>query len=367
MKKNVVLIILIVVVAVGVIILRTKQPNSTNSPKEFTIGSVLPLSGDFAQFGEEIRRGADLAVADMRQQGKKINYLSEDDQSVAAGSTNAANKLVRIDHVDAAFTATIQEVKPIASVFNTQKVPLLAVWDSNQIIKTAGPYIFTQGFGTETAGAKMADFAFNDLHLKKIAVIPQIDEWSILIADAFSQRFTQLGGSIVMHEEAPAQGNDFRTLIIKAKQQNPDGIYAPLLPQFFGPFLQQAKQLGLNSAMLTADSFSVADVDRAGLAAENTYFTNLYADGVNDLVKSYKDKYGSEPADPVFVSFGYDAIRSLVAAHDASVQSGSTIRDSLMRVDIQGIGTRINFAGTQASERTEKIYKVMQGKFVEVK
>lgn len=371
MNRNIKYIILIAVVAIGSALTikatktPTEQPQSKNSA--LTIGSILPRSGDFAAFGEEIDRGARLAIADAQKSGIDVTYISEDDHSLATGTTDAANKLTSINKVDAALTATVQEVKPAAPIFNSTHTPLLAVWDSNDTIKTAGPYIFTSGFGTEAAGKQMANFAYTTKRITSVAVVSQKDDWSSLIADAFSKEYVRLGGTITVSEETTSTQRDFRTILTKIKQSNSDGLYAPMLPQAGGPLIKQARELGIAAPIMMGDSFSEDDVKIAGNAAEGVYFTNLYANDIEKLSESYKAAYDTEPNMPVFASFGYDAVNTLIAAHKLANEQHISLRDALTKTKLQGTGTEINFGGTQASERLEKIYIVKDGQFLEVK
>ena len=51
--------------------------------KEIKIGAILPLTGDLAFLGEEIRKGIDIAVEEVRQEGLSLKVFYEDDQSLS--------------------------------------------------------------------------------------------------------------------------------------------------------------------------------------------------------------------------------------------------------------------------------------------
>lgn len=366
-KSSKLLIAIIVVLAIVFIGYRWNQKNASVSSGTFKIGSFLPLSGDLASLGQDINRGALIAVDELKAQGKDIQYINEDDQFKATGSIQAANKLVNIDKMDAVFTSTVQEMKPVYPVFNSNKVPLLVTWDSNEFIKQAGDHVFSIGFSTEGAGGLMATYAYQKLGLRQIAIIYHNDEWSELISGAFQKKFTELGGTIVMREKTDPAAKDYRTLLVKAKDTNPDGIYFPLLPPAKGPFVIQAKQLGIKATMMAADGYLQDEIHEGGIASEGVYFTNIYADETKDLMKKYQDKFKSDPSDIVFVSFGYDAIKMLDAARFIAQHNNMSLRDAMMRVDIQGTGGPIRMNDSQYSERLEKIYKIIKEIPVEVK
>lgn len=344
----------------------TPIPEKKNT-RPFKIGSILQLTGDFALFGGEIQKGITIAVDEAKAQGVVLEYVSEDDQSKAQGTVNAAKKLITIDRADALLTATVQQVKPIAQTANESGVPLLATWDSNEYLKTAGSQIYTIGFSTEEAGEKMALHAYNVLHLRRVGVIPQIDEWSELIASAFEKKFVSLGGEVPVQDKAQATQKDFRTLISKAKSAQVDGLYFPFLPTSIGAFLVQADQIGLHVPMMTADSFSNDEIKIAGKAAEGVIFTGLYAEETTRLSEKYNARFKTEPTDPVFVSFGYDGARTLIEADRIRNTEGLSLSDALKRVTIKGTGAPISMGGRHYSEKYEKLYIVKNGQIEELK
>ena len=70
--------------------------------KEINIGAILPLTGDLAFLGEEIRKALTLRLKKVRQEGiisKKVFY--EDDQSLSpVAAVNATNKLIKSDKIN---------------------------------------------------------------------------------------------------------------------------------------------------------------------------------------------------------------------------------------------------------------------------
>ncbi len=343
------------------------QGGKEQKVKGIKIGSFLPLTGDFGSLGEEIKKGADLAVEEAKAKGVQIEYISEDEALDPKKTVTVAQKLLTIDKVDVAFTATIQEVKPVAENFNQARVPLVAVWDSNNYVKSVGDHVFSIGFSTEGNGEKMAEYAYQDLKLRKVALVMHIDEWSELISKAFVEKFTTLGGEVVLQEKTLPTEKNFKTVIAKVKDTQADGVFFPLFPGSCGLFLKQSQEMGLKSIFMTGDSFSQDDITIAGAGAEGVYIANLFADNTKELVVKYKAKYGKEPAYPVFVGFGYDGINTILNANKSAGEKNTSLRDALTKVNIQGTIGPINMNGKTYSEKIEKIDKVVNGSFVTVK
>lgn len=343
--------------------------NSNPVPNEMVkVGAILPLSGDSAILGVSMQEGILLAVEETNQAGgiggKKVDVFFEDDHFSNTASATAASKLIVSDQIDVGITALINEAKAVQPIFEENKIPLLVGWDSTSEIENS-QYLFSAGFSTEANGKKMADFAFDDLQLRKIAVVLHQDEWAEIIAPAFQKEFESKGGKIVLFEKVPVGEDDFRTVISKVKTANADGIYFPLVPINSDLFLKQVREQNLNVQLLTGDAFIPDVVLAAGTASENVYFTNIFTEDnavAKQLLESYRQKYGKEPDALPMVAFGYDSVMAIAkAAESAGGTDSESIARGLYTVDIEGAGGRIKINPNGLADRVEKIYQIQNG------
>ena len=318
------------------------------------IGALLALSGDLAPLGSEVLRGIELAL-DNSKNAEEIVLVVEDIQSlVPRAAVSAAKKIINIDKVDVAITMIVEEAEPIAPIFTQAKVPLLVVWDSNEALKKAGPWIFSNGFSTERSGRKMARFAAKNLKLARIAVVRHNDSFSDIISDAFSIEFKKQGGKVIVDESFNPSETDYRVTLSKIKALDADSIYLPLIPMNSALFLKQAKQLEVNLPLLSADSLIPEVVKAAGGTAEGIYLTNNFTDEADKLTKLYKAKYSSAPSDVVMVSLGYDGAKQVLKA--ISKSEGNSIREALE--EIYGTG--------RSADREQRLYQIRKGEYVEL-
>ena len=318
------------------------------------VGVILPLTGDLGFLGEEIKKGMDLALVEINSTGQKLEVKYEDDAFDPAKSASAANKLISIDKVDIGATVLIEEARPIIKIFSDGEVPLVILWDSNRFIQESGKYIFSNGFSTEAAGEDMAEYAYNKLGLRRVAILAHIDAWAEVITTSFKSRFQQLGGQIVSEEAVDMGTSDYRTLIAKLNTTKPDGIYFPMVPPQNAQFLKQLNNLKINATLLTGDALIQDSITEAGPAAEGVYFTNYYADDPANLSAKYKTNFETDPIDPALVYFGYDGMIKLA---EAVKQSDDEVITGLNK----------EFGPLRTANRKERIFKVVNGVPVEVK
>ena len=91
-------------------------------PPKFKVGSILPLSGDLASLGQEMKRGMLLAIDDFSESKRPIELIFEDDYRLDAGAlVHATQKLLNVDRVDLGLTLWLDESKHIAPIFINKK------------------------------------------------------------------------------------------------------------------------------------------------------------------------------------------------------------------------------------------------------
>ncbi len=350
-------------VILGVLLFARNQAPDTG----LKLGSILPLTGDFAPLAEEMHRGIEIAVDEGRSTGLKIEYTSEDDAHEQSRTVSAAQKSIQTNGVDAVIVAIAPQVKAAGPTFQAAKRLLLSVWDSNDEIKQEGDYVFSTGFSTEGAGEVMAKHAYSGLRLKHVAVISNVNDWSSVIAAAFIGKYTSMGGTITDHEETSQTQRDWRSDITKVMAKNPDALYFPLIVPHVGPFTLQARQLGYKGVLLSADALNQNDIQVAGKTIEGLYATSLFARNTSNLVTAYQQKYGTIPAMLAFVAMGYDGAKTIIEGYKISLAKHLPLRDALTQVKTEGAIDTIDMKGGRFADRIEKLYSIKNAQQIEVR
>jgi len=385
-KRRLLLPAVLIVIILGIALVSTfgqisgafslsENSNPANAQEEtIKVGAILMLSGEFAVIGAEMQKGISIAVDEINSSGgvngKKVEVIFEDSGFVNSGKlTTAAQKLLEVDNADVILMDIVDNVKPVAPIFEQSKVPVLVVWDNTKFIEGSSEYINSIGFSTEKTGEKMAEFAYTNLHLKKIAVVEHQMEWAEIIGTSFKSKFEKMGGKVVFVETVPAAEKDFRTIISKVKESSADGVYAPLAPTA-DVFLRQAQEQNIGVQILSGDGITNDVLNAAGDAAEGMYFTNLYSEDNNllqMLEQSYKKKYSQNPPAIVFTSLAYDGILIL---KDALSRTGAAtpeeIKNALYTVKdlpVSG-GELITLDRNKSFERVEKIFVIKNGESI---
>ncbi|OIK16027.1 ethanolamine utilization protein EutJ [Bacillus sp. MUM 116] len=308
---------------------------SSSDSKTIKIGANLELSGGVASYGQSIKEGVDLAISEINKKGidgKKLELVSVDNKSDAAEATNGAIKLITQDKVSAVIgAATSTDTLAQVQIANDNKVPILTPTGTNPTVTVKdgklNDYVFRTCFIDPFQGTVAANFASNELKVKKAAVlIDNSSDYAKGLAASFKDFFKKNGGSVVSQEAYVAKDTDFHATLTRIKAANPDFVFIPGYYEEVGLIVKQAREIGLNVPMMGADGWdSPKLVEIAGAKAlNNTYITNHYSSGdkdakVQEFVKAFKAKYNDKTPD-AFNALGYDSAY-LIA--DAIKRAGS--------------------------------------------
>ncbi|UZD42743.1 ABC transporter substrate-binding protein [Selenomonas sputigena] len=326
---------------------------SKESGDTIKVGANFELTGNVANYGNATIEGLQLAIDEANEaggiNGKKIELVSVDDKSEAAESINAATKLISDDDVKVIVgPATTGLVLAETQTATDAKVPIIAPCATSPEATVENgkvkPYVFRSCFIDPQQGEVMATFAAKELKAKTAVIyVDNSSDYSKNLAKVFREKFEAAGGKVVMEEAFLQKDQDFKATLTKLKTANADVMFVPAYYEEVGKIVKQAREMGINSAILGTDGWDDTKVvDIAGAdALNNTFFSTHYSEKdaeVQGFIEAYKKKFNRAPN--VFAALGYDAGKMLV---DALKRAGSgdteKIREALEATKDLKVGT----------------------------
>ena len=326
---------------------------SKESGDTIKVGANFELTGNVANYGNATIEGLQLAIDEANEaggiNGKKIELVSVDDKSEAAESINAATKLISDDDVKVIVgPATTGLVLAETQTATDAKVPIIAPCATSPEATVENgkvkPYVFRSCFIDPQQGEVMATFAAKELKAKTAVIyVDNSSDYSKNLAKVFKEKFEAAGGKVVMEEAFLQKDQDFKATLTKLKTANADVMFVPAYYEEVGKIVKQAREMGINSAILGTDGWDDTKVvDIAGAdALNNTFFSTHYSEKdaeVQGFIEAYKKKFNRAPN--VFAALGYDAGKMLV---DALKRAGSgdteKIREALEATKDLKVGT----------------------------
>ncbi|RIL12187.1 MAG: hypothetical protein DCC75_00880 [Proteobacteria bacterium] len=327
---------------------------------------LLPLTGEFGFFGDQVRKGAELALKGFRDEGREIELHFEDDQCLPRFAVEGFQRHRTVNNVQAVIgpgcTGGILAVAPLAKQAN---LPVLALLDANREVERAGG-VAVLGFSSEREPELIAD-EMNKQGLKTAAMICETDAWAELVCSTFRAKWQALGGSLVADELQRIDDRDYRPVIRRALGRKPQAIY--FVPAYNGGvFLKQLRELNTKIPVFGPDTFGTKEViDAAGgaAAAEGTIYAgvDLRPDkpSQREWIAAFKSAYGSEPSSLYYAALGYDALRIAVRALDSGKDWSSALK--AMAYD-DGVLPDVRFDDSLMARIEPVLLRIAGGNFV---
>lgn len=291
---------------------------------EIKVGEYGSLTGSTATFGISSKNGIELFVDNLNASGgiggKKIHVIVEDDQSRPEEAATAVNKLIAQDGV-VAVLGEVASSRSLAAapICQNAGVPMISPSSTNPKVTEIGDHIFRVCYIDPFQGMVIAKFARNTLHFSKGAVFrDNKNDYSVGLANYFSEAYKGMGGSIVADESYSEGDQDFKAQLTNIKGKKPEFIFVPGYYTEVGLIARQARELGLNVPMLGGDGW-VSDrlLEIAQDALNGSYFVNHYYENdpnptVQNFVQSYRKRYNATPDG--LAALAYDAAGVLTNA-----------------------------------------------------
>jgi branched-chain amino acid transport system substrate-binding protein len=340
------------------------------------IGEYASLTGKEASFGQQSHKGLTLAIEELNAAGgvlgKKLELITEDNQTKPGESATAVKKLISRDKVVALIGEVASgrslEAAPIAQA---AKIPMIAPAATNPKVTQTGNYNFRVCFIEPFQGTVMAKFAQTDLKAKKVAVLSSVSNaYSVGLAKFFKETFTANGGIIVSEKNFSEGDKDFRAQLTAVKAAGADAVFVPSYYTEAALIARQARDLGLNVPFFGGDGW-VADqlLEIGGEALNGCYYSTHFSPENQDpvvqaFVKKFKARWGANENPDAFAALGYDAAYVLV---DAIKRAGSTegpkLRNALAATkNFSGVTGVTNIDANRDASKPAAIIAIKNGK-----
>jgi len=267
------------------------------------VGAVLFLTGPAASYGETQKNAFEIAKDEIARgggiKGRPLEIVYEDSAHDTAKAVAAVKKLATVDGVAMIVEVTgSDEALAVAPFISEEKIPVLSAVDSSPKLSGVSPYFFRVVPSDLYQGRFLAEWA-RDMAWKSAAILYVDNEWGIGLSAAVKDTFVSAGGTIAALVSSPDGASDFASQLAKIDEAKPDGVFLLLYPQDAGRALKQTHDLGLKLGFLGGDPLSGEEVATiAGEAVSGLMYclpTRGKGPAFDAFVKTYKEKYGSEP------------------------------------------------------------------------
>ena len=313
------------------------------SSLELSVGTILPQTGDLAQFGPGMQNGADLAVKQLKAcDTMGITMTAEDSGTNEQTAADAADKLINSDNVGAIVGAASSRVSfaVVDPATQSSVVQISPASTSPDFTDYEDNGYFFRTVPSDNLQGEVLSTVAQDEGYEKVNIIALNDDYGQGIADTFEQAFTDAGGEVGANVAYDPQGQSFDSEVQQASQGNPDAILLVAFPETGTSIVQSAQEAGLVGEVPFLFTDGLADPEfpqDAGVDLEGEKGTRPASEGPGgeEFASAYDEEYGEEVS--TFSANTYDAV--MLAALSAAAggdTDGQTIQENMQDVSSGG-------------------------------
>ncbi len=353
-----------------------KQEASADSSEVIKLGGIIPKSGPVANYGNSTENGIKMAVEEINENGgingKKIEYISEDDKGDSTEAMNVYSKFVESGVNGIVGPITSKPALAVAENSVNDGIPVVTPTGTMESITEGNGNVFRICFTDPMQGLLLANFASGKLGAKTVAVLRNnSSDYSNGVSDKFISSCKEKGLEVLADEGYGSSDKDFKAQLTNIKSKNPDVL---LISDYYENnivVVRQARDLGLKSTIIGPDGWDgvlgvVAKGEESSL--DGIYFTNHYSvkdtkEVVKNFVDNYKSKYGEDPS--AFSALGYDAIYAYKNAFENTKSMDyKDVVEALKKVEIEGVTGSLKFGENNNPIKSCAIMKIQDGQYI---
>src|SRR5258707_168319 len=293
---------------------------ATPAYAQIKIATVGPMTGQYAAFGEQMKRGAEMAVKDINAaggvDGKQLVLQLGNAACVPKPATALANQLVSDKVVFVAGHYCSGSSIPASDIYKEAKILQITPASTNpkltdDAVTKGNTTVFRTCGRDDVQGATVGAYIVKNFKNGKIAILHDKSPYGKGVADETKKAINKDGLKEAMYEAYNDTDKDFTALINKMKQAKIDIIVLGGYHTAGALMIKQSPEQGLLAKMSGFDSLETAEFAQLGGAATDGVLMSFPPKAEDDpkntaLVKKFRDaKYNPEG----YTLFTYAAVK----------------------------------------------------------
>lgn len=284
-----------------------------------------PITGQLASFGEQLKRGGEMAIADLNAKGgimgQKVTLVVGDDQCDPKQAVAVANKAVqeKVNVVIGHFCSGSSI--PASDVYKEEGILQISPASTNPVFTDRKyPNTFRVCGRDDQQGMVAGDFIIDRYKGKRVAVIHDKTQYGKGLADETKKRLNAKGVQEVAYEAITAGEKDYSALVSKLKAANVEVVYFGGYHPEAGLIVRQSREQGFGATFISGDAL----VDKqfwsiAGKAGQGTLMTFDADPRKIPANKAIVDKFKAQGYDPEgYTLYTYAAVQVYAQAVEAA-------------------------------------------------
>ncbi len=341
----------IVIIVIGIGWVMDGNNSSSTKVDLIRVGVIESLSGPAAYYGEQNKKGIDLAIVKLKEKYPKVDFVAmhEDSKYNAKDGLNAYNKLKVDGGIDAVITHGSPVAIAIQPVAAQDKILQMAVSASVADYSSANDLSFRVSPKTDIETKVMAEYLAKQ-NLQNIGILYYNNDIGVSVARDFTAELGKLNTDVkvVSSESYPLDTNDYRSYLLKVKNLKTDGLYVIGTAAHMSNIIKQARELDIQASVFgfrpTEDPVLLKNLGQLAEGIIYTYgFDTLSTvPPAKQFTADYKQRYSELPDG--FAAEGYEGMRLVGEAFAKCGKDNDCIKNFLLNLkDYDSIFGKISF------------------------
>jgi branched-chain amino acid transport system substrate-binding protein len=318
---------------------------------DIVIATAGPMTGQYASFGEQMRRGAEMAVADLNAKGgvmgQKLVLKIGDDACDPKQAVAVANKFVSEKVVFVAGHFCSGSSIPASKVYTEEGILQISPASTNpKLTEEGGPNVFRTCGRDDQQGTVAGNYLADHFKGKKIAIIQDKTAYGKGLADETKKQLNKRGVKEAMYEAYTAGEKDYSALVSKMKNAGIDVVYVGGYHTEAGLIIRQAREQGYGVQLVSGDALVTDEYWKiTGKAGQGTLMTFSPDPRKNPAAAGVVKKFRAQKYEPEgYTLYTYGAIQAWAqAATKAKSTNWKKVADALRAGQFNTVLGKIGF------------------------
>jgi len=302
---------------------------------DIVIATAGPMTGQYASFGEQMRRGAEMAVADINAAGgvlgQKLVLEVGDDACDPKQAVAVANEFVGKGVVFVAGHFCSGSSIPASKVYEEEGILQISPASTNpKLTDEGGDNVFRTCGRDDQQGLVAGNFLADHYGNARIAIVHDKQAYSKGLADETKKQLNKRGIKETLYDTVTAGEQDYSALVSKLKKNKIDVLYYGGYHPEAGLIVRQMRAQGLKARLISGDALVTQEFWAiTGKAGEGTLMTFSPDPRKNAVAAPVVERFRAEGYEPEgYTLYTYGTIQAFAQAAE---KAGSLDLDALIK------------------------------------
>jgi branched-chain amino acid transport system substrate-binding protein len=336
------------------------------------IGCLVPLTGDMAPYGREVRYAVEVAASEYNtSHSRKLEVVVADSGDTDEGAVRALRSL-------AEESQAIAVIGPLSSTAfracipwaDEYRLPLVTPAATEKGLAALSPFAFRNALTYEAQCETLAKFCSERLHLDRFGILYEETAYGEGMREEFKRVAPGFGISVVVEQGYLLEDKSYTEECHVFRKLGLDAIFIPGHQPTLTELAAQLVYYGIVAELVGGNGWNAESVTRMGLRYVegaifcDAIFSRSRRPEVQSFIINFRARAGDDPS--YLAAHAYDTFGIIASVLDAGAASRSDLAERLLKVrDYPGIVGSTSFDADGEAHKPLTVLTILENEIVE--